>query len=96
MLEMQTCPDTVSGLEALILGADGACIDLGLGSILGLVAAFVAAVVILKVTGRTLLNLVFARRRKLEIQPFPPTRDDPRNLDPSALEQGPIRSTRPM
>lgn len=51
------CQDTVTILEALLFGTDGACLDLSMPSIYWSAAAFAVAVVVLKVLGRFIISL---------------------------------------
>lgn len=51
MLDPSDCAEVVSIIRAIVFGADGACVDVGTGSLIGLVAAFIAAVVVLRFAG---------------------------------------------
>ena len=59
LFEPGTCAETVSILRALIFGADGACVDIGPTSLLGGVAVFIGAVVLLRFAGATVLRRLF-------------------------------------
>ena len=69
MFETITCTETVSILEAVVFGVDGACIDIGLASLLGAVVAFIFCVVGLRVLGSRLLKRLFPSRRPDEPAP---------------------------
>lgn len=51
-----TCPETVSLLTALFLGADGACVDLSGRSLIFALVAFVLAVFLLQKLANRLLS----------------------------------------
>ena len=91
------CTHTVSILHALVLGTDGACIDVGLPSILPAVLAFVVVVVALRYGALALLIFATAPLRRL-LARKPRTRDALLTEDPldsgSHNDDGPIRSTR--
>ena len=63
------CRETVSILRALVFGADGACVEIGLWSILPVAAAFVLGVVGLQFGARMLLYMIFERRARARIRP---------------------------
>ncbi len=99
-------------LHALIFGADGACIDMGISSLLPAVAAFMTAVVVLQLLGSRLLRALLGRndpvarvdRAKTEPKPAKQVTPTGRRLERSGgrrgtdpkYDDGPIRSTRPM
>lgn len=58
------CRGTVSIAESILFGADGACVDLGVASLLGGVALFVGAVVALRFLGSAVLTLIFPKLRR--------------------------------
>ncbi|MCB2116979.1 MAG: hypothetical protein KDE00_11940 [Rhodobacteraceae bacterium] len=61
MFETEVCEKTVSLPRAILFGADGACVDIGTGSLIGFVALFIAAVVALKLFGRALFDRFVVR-----------------------------------
>ena len=69
MLELGTCSETVSILYALIFGAGDACINLSIGSLLGLFAGFLLALFALQYLARRLV----ARMTRPPAQPFDPS-----------------------
>lgn len=93
LLEAALCQETVSILQAIVFGADGACVDIGLFSILGGVALFMALVLLLRFVGSAILRHVFPslRRRKKspEQQVADPTSQDLQRMP----YESPIRST---
>lgn len=89
MFEMNACRETVSIIEALIFGANGACIDLGLPSLLGGIALFIGAVVVLRVIGSAVLRRILPSRAKPR-EPAPSPEDT--GLKPLPYEN-PIEST---
>ena len=64
MFEAATCSETVTIIEAILLGADGACVDIGVTSLLGGVALFIGAVIGLRFVGISLLRRVFPSLRR--------------------------------
>lgn len=100
MLTAGNCRETVSILEAIAFGTGGACIDLGMASLLTAIAVFVLAVVILSRFGKLALVLLFGtlfRRRAApgtfnESEQGPATRG---RIGKTAHDRGPIRSHRP-
>ena len=56
------CRETVSVFEAVMFGAGDACVDIGMGSLLGGVALFIAAVVLLRFLGARLVRAVLTKR----------------------------------
>jgi len=105
------CRDTVTILEALLFGTDGACLDLGMPSIYWSVAAFAVAVVVLKVLGRLAITLLTSGIRSAlrsgEPQPLASDRTEASHrTTPAATpstgrigktdyDGGPIKSLRP-
>lgn len=69
ILDVATCRETVSILHALVFGAEGACVDIGLASLLGGVAVFVGAVVVLRFVGARIVRRVLGQRQKVEVAP---------------------------
>ena len=93
MLFEDTCHQTVSILEALLLGAGDACIDIGIGSLLGGIVLFVVCVVTLRHVGSTLLRFILPKRRNhSERALMPDARDKADALERLPYEP-PIRST---
>ena len=93
MFEADACTETVSIVEALVFGANGACVDIGLGSLLGGIALFVGVIVALRFIGSALLRRVLPSGRAS------PTAPDP-TAEPAATDtlqrmpyESPIRST---
>lgn len=80
------CRKTVTILEAIAYGREGACLDLGTGSLAAAVVAFVVAVVALKVLGKLLLSALFAGLRRALARRGDAVRP---------VDDGPIRSIRP-
>ena len=64
MIETTECSETVSIVEAVLLGADGACVDIGIASLLAGVALFVSMVVALHFLGITILRRIFPSLRR--------------------------------
>lgn len=64
MFETAECRETVSVVESIVFGADGACVDLGIASLLGGVALFIAAVVALRFVGMSVLRSIFPSLRR--------------------------------
>lgn len=87
------CTATVSILEAIFFGPNGACIDIGLTSLLGGVVLFIAAVVALRLLGSALLRRAIPalRRRPSELMAAS-SEPHPNGLDPMPYES-PIKST---
>lgn len=73
MFEGDLCETTVSLTWAILFGADGACVTLGTGSVVGFVALFVVAVIALKLLGRAAFDRVFASPMKRAISGDPGT-----------------------
>lgn len=87
------CKETVSILQAVLFGVDGACVDINLMSLLGGVALFIGLVVLLRLIGSTLLRRAFPflRRQKSTIkQESAPQTDEGLQRMPY---ESPIRST---
>lgn len=83
----ETCAETVSVLHALIFGAGGACVDVGLGSLAPVFPVFVGAVLVLQFAARRALAALFPKGDKA---PAP----EPRGplLNGPDYDGGPIRS----
>ena len=103
MFESGLCRKTVSILEALIWGSDGACIDLGMQSIYLAALAFCVGVVVLKVGAKWGLVALFRGFRKktykdtqppLEKKIYKPE-EQRTGIDlPKSPDGGPIRTMR--
>lgn len=91
MFEATQCREVVSILEAVLFGADGACIDLGMASILTGVALFMGAVLALRVAGSFALRRLFSGLRR-DRSKIAPELDEGPGLKPMPYES-PIRST---
>lgn len=63
MFEAEICQDTVSILHAVFFGAGEACVDIGVMSLLGGVAVFLAAVVALRIAGSFVLLRIWSAVR---------------------------------
>lgn len=59
----EQCTETVSILYAIIFGAGDACINIGIGSLLGAFAAFMGIVIVLQYVARRLWNNTKPSRR---------------------------------
>ncbi|MEO0830258.1 MAG: hypothetical protein AAFY03_07330, partial [Pseudomonadota bacterium] len=73
LFDASPCQNTVSLLEAIVLGADGACIDIGLFSLLSALTVFVGGVVVLQWAARRVLRGLFPNQRSAQspLQPHP-------------------------
>lgn len=92
MFEANACEDIVSIVEALVFGANGACIDIGIGSLLGGIALFVGAVVALRFVGARVVRRILPSHRRSP-EPVAETSDpDEEGLQRLPYES-PIRST---
>ena len=72
------CRETVSVFEAVMFGAGDACVDIGMGSLLGGVVLFMGAVVLLQYFGVRLVRRALGKRRvevvsadEAELKPMP-------------------------
>lgn len=93
LFEPATCADTVSIFEAVLLGTSGACIDIGMTSLLSGVALFIGAVILLRFVGATILRRLFpSLRRKTETIDPPEHNSNEDGLQRMPYES-PIRST---
>ena len=86
LFEADVCRETVNIFEALIFGAEGACLDLSMGSLLGGVALFMGAVVVLRFLGARLVRALLSKRKVDAPEP------DDGALKPMPYES-PIKST---
>jgi len=93
MFEQTTCTTTVSIVEAIIFGTNGACINIGMPSILGLVAGFVVAVVLLRLMGMWVLRRVFPSLRRKSRARRQSDEEPPAAALKSMPYESPIRST---
>ena len=64
MFGLNECAKTVSILEAILLGSEGACISLDPVSLIGGVVAFIGCVVLLRLIAMTGLRRVFPGLRR--------------------------------
>jgi hypothetical protein len=78
-----TCIQTVSILDAIIFGANGACIDVSTGSILAAFAAFMGLVVIAQFLARRLWTKLTRPDTTVAPDPFTPEQDHPFSDDPN-------------
>lgn len=93
--EIGTCRAVVSILEALVFGADGACIDLSMPSVLMSLVAFVVAVVVLRylaLAALVVLAMPFTRRRQ-KASAEKAAHEDANPKPTSKFDDGPIQST---
>jgi len=67
MLFGETCRETVSIIEALLLETGDACVRLDIWSILGGVFVFIALVVVLRFLGASAINKAFASSPSYEV-----------------------------
>ena len=97
MLTDAACQTTVFILEAVILGTNGDCIDLGPGSILSAVAGFMVAVVVLKILGKAILVRMASGLSSKPAAAADPVEapDVPGRIGKTDYDGGPIRSARP-
>ena len=93
MLQTSPCNETISIVQAVVFGADEACIDIGLTSLLGGVALFIALVVAFRSAAVALLRRIFPQLRHRNAGAtediVPPPDAGPKRL----LYESPIRST---
>ncbi|WP_341368602.1 hypothetical protein [Yoonia sp. BS5-3] len=81
-----SCRETVSILHALIFGADGACVSIGISSLLWAFGAFMVLVVIAQFAARKLWNALLGTGPRKEARSVGTIYDDPPPPD-----DGPIR-----
>lgn len=97
MLDLTTCTKTVSIFEAVIFGANGACIDISLSSLLGGIAMFATAVIVLRYVGSRLLHRLLGLDRPKTAAPGPEPKDDRPHDTEAGLTplpyESPIKST---
>lgn len=102
MLANGSCRETVSILEAMTFGTHGACVDLGMWSVITAVSVFCLLVVALKILGKVTLVALFGGLRIAAQSPEsygftdPPAFPDGAHRVPLgqvADDGGPIRST---
>ena len=102
MFASGNCSETVSILEAMVFGSNGACIGLGMVSVLTAVLALCVLVVLLKVLGKVTLFALFGGLRIAARDPeYYAAFEAPALSDPSsrfgigsmADDGGPIRSS---
>ena len=89
MYETDPCTETVSILEAIVLGAGEACVNVNPVSVLTALIPFVIAVVVLQIAA----NRMVARLRG---RPGAGTGQAPLHDAPAPRRDGPIRSNRSM
>lgn len=94
MFQANACSETVSILRAVIFGADGACIDIGLTSLLGGVALFIGLVVALRFAAAALLRRVFPQLRRKNTGPIDAIAQPPDAGLKRLPYESPIRSIR--
>ncbi|MCK0096200.1 hypothetical protein MWU60_11510 [Yoonia sp. F2084L] len=87
------CTETVSILQAIVFGADGACVMLSTGSILTAFAAFIVLVVIAQFLARRLWAKLMQNSVSVENDLIDPTGDHPFHDDPNYRNSA-IRSTK--
>ncbi len=87
------CTETVSILQAIVFGADGACVMLSTGSILTAFAAFIVLVVIAQFLARRLWAKLMQNSVSVENDLIDPTGDHPFHDDPNYRDSA-IRSTK--
>lgn len=92
------CTETVSILQAIVFGADGACVMLSTGSILTAFAAFILVVMIVQFLARRLWTKLIQKSLPVEndfSDPtfIEPTGDHPFHDDPNYRDSA-IRSTK--
>ncbi|NKB26731.1 MAG: hypothetical protein GKR99_03880 [Rhodobacteraceae bacterium] len=94
MLTTGDCNETISIVEAVFFGADGACVDIGMPSLLAGVALFVAMVVALRFLGTAALSRILPSRRRERELPAAAEMDQAKRetLQPMPYES-PIQST---
>ena len=91
LFEATACTETISILEAIALGGDGACIDIGLSSVLGAVAGFIAVVLLIRFVAMQVLRRIFPGLARKQRRSASMTHE-PDGAVPLPHE-GPIRST---
>ena len=89
MLFGETCSETVSILEAMLLETGDACIRLDLWSILGGVFVFIAVVVVLRFLGAAAINKAFGSSTSRDIAENPSVEP---HAEPDALKKPPYKS----
>lgn len=87
------CRETVSILEAIVFGTDGACVMLSTGSILTAFAAFMVLVVIAQFVARWLWAKLTTRTVPVDEDFIDPIADHPYRDDPNYSKSA-IRSTK--
>ena len=91
-LDANPCAETVSILEAIVFGAGGACIDIGMTSLLGAVAGFVVCVLLIRYVAMQVLRQVFPGLRRTGARKVAmPAEPQDTGLQPLPYES-PIRS----
>ena len=94
MFGLTECIKTVSILEAILLGSEGACISLDPISLIGGVVAFIGCVVLLRLIAMSGLRRVFPGLRRNRHAQEATIPSDDTELQRMPYES-PIRSTRP-
>ena len=93
MLSNGSCRETVSILEAMVFGTNGACMDLGMWSVLTAVMVFCLLVVALKILGKVMLIAMFGGLRIAAQGPESYGFTDAPAMPEVAGDGGPIRSS---
>ena len=93
LLEAALCQETVSILQAIVFGADGACVDIGVFSILGGVALFMALVLLLRFVGSAILRHAFRSLQRTKTSPKQQVADPTSQALQRMPYESPIRST---
>ncbi|MEL7149726.1 MAG: hypothetical protein AAGK71_03280 [Pseudomonadota bacterium] len=88
-----TCNETVSILEALVFGANGACVDIGMYSLLGAVAAFVGCVILIRLVAMRVLSKLFPGLRGARQETVPDVQPQQKDTLQPLPYESPIRST---
>ncbi len=87
------CAETVSMLYAAVFGADGACIEMSVASILTAFGAFMVLVVIAQFLARLLWRKLWQRSAPIADDFFDSVTDTPFQDDPNYRDSA-IRSTK--
>ena len=93
IFDADACAETVSIIEAILLGADGACIDIGLTSLLVAVALFIGSVVALRTIAAALVRRIFPSTKSKNVVSENLTDPAPNKELKRMPYESPIRST---
>jgi uncharacterized membrane protein len=86
----ETCTETVSLLYAIVFGADGACVNIGMSSLIWAFVAFIVLVVIAQFFARKLWRKLRNAPAQSQGRRVGTIYDD----GPDEIDEGPVRSSR--